>query len=72
VGNRESVAESDFYTELKKLDVPEGNKNRFFADHVTRVCEAHDLLIVFFFLSLCSTALSFSFLLLFLGRENPT
>ena len=35
VGNRRSVVESDFYTRLKKLDVQEGNKDKFFADHVT-------------------------------------
>ena len=48
VGNRGSVVESDFYTKLKNLDVPEGKKDKLFADHVTQVCEAHNWVIVFF------------------------
>ena len=48
VGNRGSVVESDFYTKLQKLDVQEGKKGIFFADHVTQVCEAHDRVIVSF------------------------
>jgi len=43
-----SVVESDFYTELKKLDVEEKKKDRLFADHVTQVCEAHNRVIVSF------------------------
>jgi len=31
-------------TQLKTLDVQEGNKGRLFADHVTHVCAAHDRL----------------------------
>jgi len=42
VGNRGSVVESDFYTKLKKLDVQEGKKDNFVADHVTQVCKAHN------------------------------
>jgi len=42
VGYRRSVFESDFYTELKKLDVQEGKKDKLFTDHMTQVCEAHD------------------------------
>jgi len=48
VGNRGSVVESDFYTKLKKLDIPEGKKDKLFADHVTQVCEAHNRVIVSF------------------------
>jgi len=32
VGNRGSVVESNFYTQLKKLDVQEGEKDKLFAD----------------------------------------
>jgi len=46
--NRGSVVKSDFYTKLKKLDVQEGKKDKFFADHVTQVCEAHNWMIVSF------------------------
>jgi len=42
VSDRGSVAESDFYTKLKKLDVQEGKKDKLFADHVTQVSEAHN------------------------------
>jgi len=48
VGNCGSVIESDFYTKLKKLDMQEGKKDKFFADHVTQVCEAHNRVIVSF------------------------
>jgi len=48
VGNHGSVVEIDFYTKLKKLDVQEGKKGKLSADHVTQVCEAHDLVIVSF------------------------
>jgi len=48
VGNRGSVVESDFYTKLKKLDVQEGKKDKLFADHVTKVCKAHNRMIVSF------------------------
>jgi len=48
VGNRGSVIESDFYTKLTKLDIQEGGKDKFFADHVTQVCEAHNRMIVSF------------------------
>ena len=47
-GTRRSVVESDFYTELKKLDVQEGKKDKLFADHVTQVCKAHDRVILTF------------------------
>jgi len=46
VGNRGSVVESDFYTKLKKLDLQEEKKDKLFADHVTQICEAHNLVIV--------------------------
>jgi len=46
VGNRGSVVESNFYTNLKKLDVQEGQKNRLFVDHVTQVYAAHDRVIL--------------------------
>jgi len=39
VGNRGSVVQSDFYTKPQNLDVQEGNKDKFFADHVTQGCE---------------------------------
>ena len=42
VGNRGSVAESDFYNKLKKLDVQEETKDKLFADHVTQVCGVHN------------------------------
>jgi len=42
------VIESDFYTKHKKLDVQEGKKDNFFADHVTQVCKAHNQVIVSF------------------------
>ena len=42
------MVESDFYTKLKKLVVPEGKKGKLFADHVTKVCEAHNRVIVSF------------------------
>ena len=42
VGNRGSVVESEFYTELKKLDIQEGENDKLFAHHVTQVCEAHN------------------------------
>jgi len=48
VGNRGSVVDSDFYTKLKKLDIQEGKKDKLFADHVTQVCEAQNLVIVSF------------------------
>ena len=48
VGNRGSVVESDFYTKLKNFDVQEGKKDKFFANHVTQVCEAHNRVIVSF------------------------
>jgi len=48
VGDRGSVAESDFYTKLKKLDVQEGKKDKLFADNVTQVCEAHNQVIASF------------------------
>jgi len=48
VRNCESVVESDFYTQLKKLDVHEGKKGKLFADHVTQVCEARNRVIVSF------------------------
>ena len=48
VDNRGSVAESDFYTNLKKLDVHEGKTDKLFADHVTQVCKAHNQVIVSF------------------------
>ena len=46
VGNSGSVVESDFYAKLKKLDVQEGKKDKLFADHVTQVCKAPNLVIV--------------------------
>jgi len=46
--NRTSVVESDFYTKLKKLDVQGGKKDKLFADYVTRVCIAHNRVIVIF------------------------
>ena len=39
LSNFARTPESDFYTKLKKLDVPEGKKDKLFADHVTQVCE---------------------------------
>ena len=42
------MVESDFYTKLKKLDIPEGEKGKLFADHVTQVCKAHNRVIVSF------------------------
>jgi len=48
VGNCGLVVESDFYTKVKKLDVQEGKKDKLFADHVTQVCEAHNLVIMSF------------------------
>ena len=48
VGNRGLVVESDFYTKLTKLDVQEGKKEKLFADHVTQVCKAHNLVIMSF------------------------
>jgi len=49
VGNRGSVVRGDFCTELKKLDVQEGKKDKLFADHVTQACEAHNQVIVSLF-----------------------
>jgi len=40
VGNRKSVVESDFYTNLKKLDVQEGKKARLVTDHLKQAYEA--------------------------------
>ena len=48
VGNCGSFVESDFYTKLKKLDVQERKKDKLFADHVTRVCKAHNWVILSF------------------------
>ena len=48
MGNCGSVVESDLYTKLKKLDVQEGKKDKLFADHVTQVYEAHNLVIASF------------------------
>jgi len=48
VGTRGSVIESDFYTNLKKLDIQEGKKDKVFANHVTHVHEAHNRVIVSF------------------------
>jgi len=48
VGNCGSVVESDFSTKLEKLDVQEGKTVRFFADHLTQVCKAHDQVILSF------------------------
>ena len=36
------MVKSNFHTKLKKLDVHEEQKNRFFADHVKKVCEAQN------------------------------
>jgi len=48
--NRGSIVESDFYTKLKKLDVQKGNslKDKLLANHVTQVCEVHNLVILSF------------------------
>jgi len=46
VGTCGSFVESDFYTELKKLDVQQGKKNKLSADHATQVREAHDRVIL--------------------------
>jgi len=48
LSNFARTPESDFYTKLKKLDVPEGKKDKLFSDHVTQVCEAHNRAIVSF------------------------
>jgi len=48
VDNRGSVVEIEFYTELKRLDIQEGKKDKLFADHVTQACEAHNRVIVSF------------------------
>ena len=48
MGNRGLVIESNFYTKPKRLDLQEGKKDMFFADHVTQVCKAHNRVIVFF------------------------
>ena len=48
VDSHGSVIESDFYTKLKKLDIQEGKEDKFFADHVTQECEAHNQVIVSF------------------------
>jgi len=48
VGNRGSVVDSDLHTKLKKLDIQEEKKDKLFADHVTQVCEAHNLVMVSF------------------------
>ena len=48
VGIRNSVVESVFYTNLKKLDVQEGKKDKLFADHVTQVGKAHTRVIMSF------------------------
>jgi len=48
VGNRKSVAESDFYTKLKKLDVHQGKKDKLLTNHVTQICEAYNRVIVSF------------------------
>jgi len=45
VGIRNSVVESVFYTNLKKLDVQEGKKDKLFDDHVTQLCEADNRVI---------------------------
>jgi len=42
------VVESDFYIKLKRLDIKKGEKDKFFADHVTQVCDAHNRVIVSF------------------------
>jgi len=46
VGNCRSVAESDFYTKLKKLDLQEGKKDKFFTDCLKQVCETYDRVIL--------------------------
>jgi len=48
VGNLGSVVKSDFYTKLTNLDVQERKEDKFFADHVTQVCDTHNWVIVFF------------------------
>jgi len=48
VGNRRSVVESDFYTELKKLDIQGEKPMKLFANHVTQVCKVHNRVIVSF------------------------
>jgi len=48
LGNRGSVVESDCYSKIKKLDVPKGNKDKLFADHVTRLCQVHNRVILSF------------------------
>jgi len=45
VGTRGFVVESDFYTELKNLDVQKQKKDKLSADHVTQVGEAQDRVI---------------------------
>jgi len=48
VGNHGLVVESGFYTKLKKLDIQEGKEDKIFINHETKVCEAHNQVIVFF------------------------
>jgi len=48
VGNRRSIAESDFYIKLKKVDVPGEKKDKIFTGHVTQIREAPDRVILSF------------------------
>jgi len=47
-GNHGSVVESDFYTNLKQLDLQEGRKDILFDNQVTQVCVAHSGVILSF------------------------
>jgi len=48
IGNLGEPGANTKHIKLKKLDVLEGKKNKFFADHVTQVYEAHNRVIVSF------------------------
>jgi len=51
VGNRGCFVESKSYTKLTKLDGQTGKKDKLFADHLTQVREAHDRVILSFFVA---------------------
>jgi len=48
VGNCGFVAESDFYTKLKKLHVQERKKGKILTNYVKQVREVHDRVILSF------------------------
>ena len=48
-GRRGAVVEDDFYNKLEKLNVQAGKRDKILLAHVQRICEAHDILMRFYY-----------------------